>query len=215
MRAPSKNPLHHFSPLSGQLVQNCCMLQPRLKYNEYNLYDFIRVAYYTFQKGHPGMGIWGRRAWKEQSVIWCWETSYWNRVHNKVTILLFFGLLWRTSNKNSWKWIILLYYRCRECNVFGSPLSLFCIVSYCCIVLYDGVYWFSLHCIVAQCWGLESGYCDRSHNRFYRPVSIWPPSIWVGRQTWVAGRKKNTDFNLLLTVPRPLYRFTQWLQSGR
>ena len=200
MRAPSKNPLHHFSPLSGQLVQNCCMLQPRLKYNEYNLYDFIRVAYYTFQKGHPGMGIWGRRAWKEQSVIWCWETSYWNRVHNKVTILLFFGLLWRTSNKNSWKWIILLYYRCRECNVFGSPLSLFCIVSYCCIVLYDGVYWFSLHCIVAQCWGLESGYCDRSHNRFYRPVSIWPPSIWVGRQTWVAGRKKNTDFNLLLAL---------------
>ena len=68
MRAPSKNPLHHFSPLSGQLVQNCCMLQPRLKYNEYNLYDFIRVAYYTFQKGHPGMGIWEEEP--EKNKVW-------------------------------------------------------------------------------------------------------------------------------------------------
>ena len=41
----------------------------------------------------------------------------------------------------------------------------------------------------------HSGYCDRSHNRFYRPVSIWPPEYL---STNLSRRKKNTDFNLLL-----------------
>ena len=54
--------------------------------------------------------------------------------------------------------------------------------------------------IVLQCWGPESGYCDRSHNRLYRPVSIWPLDYLSGETNLSSWLEKNTDFNLLLAA---------------
>ena len=60
----------------------------------------------------------------------------------------------------------------------------------------------------------QSGYCDRSHNRFYRPVSIWPPEYL---STNLSRRKKNTDFNLLLaelTLDIDGERTIEWFLPG-
>ena len=71
---------------------------------------------------------------------------------------------------------------------------------------------FSLHSIVLSAG--ERGYCDRSHNRFYRPLSIWPPEYL---STNLSRRKKNTDFNLLLaelTLDIDGERTIEWFLPG-
>ena len=122
---------------------------------------------------------------------------------------------------------------CRERNVSSCPVSLLSAavlrpnpiikhfsalyLQQLCIVLcfalhYTFTYLFSLHSIVLSAG--ERGYCDRSHNRFYRPLSIWPPEYL---STNLSRRKKNTDFNLLLaelTLDIDGERTIEWFLPG-
>ena len=80
-----------------------------------------------------------------------------------------------------------------------APVALHCIVRWRVLVF------LALYCtIVLQRRGLESGYWDRSHNRLYRPVSIWPLDYLSGETNLSSWSEKNTDFNLLLAAEWPI-----------
>ena len=114
--AAPKNPLHHFF-VHCQIVR------------------FETMAQYTFQKGHLGIGMVGKRAW-ESSIMMTWTKIkhkvwwYWSHLHHRA--VLHFGyfytpLLWLTSNENSWNQITTHFKTmncCRERNVSSCPVSL-------------------------------------------------------------------------------------------